>query len=73
MTVVPLHSWFLDTQISHSLLSIVLVKGTVIPVNYRNSCNSCYFLAEMKGTSKGKVWGEEVHPRATNKNTSTIN
>ena len=43
ITVFPLHSRFISTKISHSLLRVITVKGTGIPFNFRNSSNSCYF------------------------------
>ena len=60
VTVVPLHSRILSTKIPHSLLRGIPVKGAGIPVSYRNSCNSCSFLAEMKGTSKMELTTQMV-------------
>ena len=48
----PLHFRFLETKISHSGLRGVPIKGTGIPVNYRNYCNFCSFLVNKKGISK---------------------
>ena len=50
-----LHSRFILTQILHSLLMVIPVKGTGSTANYRNSCNYCSFLAEIKETSKREL------------------